>query len=66
MGEIVALNEFPKAVSGLLLDTGTIRWGYWKVPEEMSVGQVAEVDVAFAVGVLEAGVEVEVVETSLT
>ena len=68
MGDIQALKEFPNAVSGLLGEVGTIKWGNWKVPDEISVGQTGDgegVDVAVVIEVLEAGVEVEVVETSL-
>ena len=49
------MKEFPKAVSGFLLDVGTIRWGNWKVPDEMSVGQAGDemgIDVAVVVEVL--------------
>jgi len=59
-GEIVATYWLPNALSGSSGEVGTMRCGNWNVPEEISVGQEAEVEEAEAVvdvGVGEAEVE---------
>ena len=43
-GEIYALRELPKALSGSSVDVGTIRCGNWYVPPERSVGHAGAAD----------------------